>query len=110
MAAEQRSPEQIEADLAAARARMSANISQLINEIHPKIIKQRQMDEAKDALRREFAFYKSQIIDDNGPRYDRIVVFGGALAGITTFLLIIRGIISASKKKRMRKITAQVNA
>jgi len=108
--AEERSPEQIEADLAAARARMSANISQLINEVHPKIIKQRQIDQAKDAAKREFAFYKSQIIDENGPRLDRIVVFGGALAGITTFLLIVRGIVSASKKKRKRKITAQVNA
>lgn len=103
MAAQNRSADQIEADLAAARARMSANISQLINEVHPKILKQRQIDGAKEMARREFAFYKSQVVDENGPRLDRIVVFGGAIAGITTFLLVIRGIVSAARKRQRRK-------
>lgn len=110
MAGHNRKADEIEADLAAARARMSANITELVNQVHPQIIKQRQIDQAKASAKSEFNYYKSQIVDENGLRLDRVVVLGSALAGAVTFLLVVRGIVSSNRKRRARKVVAKVSA
>ena len=103
MAGRDREADQIEADLAAARARMSANLTELVNQVHPKVVVQRQVEQAKASAKNEFNYYKSQIVDDNGLRLDRVIVFGGALAGFFTFMLVIRGIIGSARKRSARK-------
>ncbi|MGL5406490.1 MAG: DUF3618 domain-containing protein [Propionibacteriaceae bacterium] len=90
MADNARTKEQIQNDLIAARARLSDNIENLVNEVHPKAVKDRTIADAKAFVVTEVNNVKSQVVDENGLRYDRLVIMGGAAAGIATVVGIIR--------------------
>lgn len=87
------SKSEIEADLAGARARLSGNLESLIDEMHPKHIADRQLENAKGIASEEFSRAKSQIKDDDGWRTDRLALIGGSIAGIVAFLLIVRALV-----------------
>lgn len=99
MAEDTRSTSQIEADIAAARARLSTHVTELIGQIHPKVIVQKQKEEATTAVKAQVRNLKGQFVDENGLRLDRIVTIGGAVAGTVTFLLVVRGLVNRSKKQ-----------
>lgn len=81
----------IEADLAAARTRLSANVASLIDEIHPNRIAERQVEGVKQMASAEFDNAKSQFIDaDGNARVGRIVAIGGAVAGAVAFLVLLK--------------------
>lgn len=88
-----RTTSQIEADLSASRARIAASLSTLIDQVHPNRIKQRQVaqfrllgDNAKENA-------KSLLFNARGDlRTERIGVLAGAVAGLVSFVLIIRAI------------------
>lgn len=85
---------EIEADLAAARARLSTGVEDLIDQVHPTRVKQRQVDGFKQLANAELENAKSQVIDpDGGLRTDRIAVVAGAVAGLVAFIVIVRKII-----------------
>ena len=92
MADNARTKEQIQSDLIAARARLSDNIENLVNGVHPKAVKDRTIADAKAFVAAEANHVKAQIIDENGLRYDRIIIMGGAAAGVAAMVGIIRGI------------------
>ena len=89
---------QIEADIAAARARLSANVEGLINEVHPKAVVERQIDGARAFVNTEISNAKSQIKDEAGWRLDRIALAGGVVAGALAVLLAIRVIVTKLSK------------
>jgi hypothetical protein len=94
----QRSRAQIEADLAATRERLAGSIEELVGEVHPKRVKQRQVAAAKSFLRDEIANAKAQIIYPNGElRSVRLAGIGGAAAGFVTFILVVRRIVRGGK-------------
>ncbi len=89
-----RSKQDIEAEITAARERLAANVAGLINQVHPKAVVQRGIDEAPGLAATEFANAKSQIVDENGSlRTERVLLIGGAVAGIVTFVLLVRRIL-----------------
>lgn len=89
----ERSKSEIEADLAAARGRLSGNVEGLIDELHPKHIADRQIENAKGIAADEFNRAKSQIKGDDGWRTDRLALIGGSVAGVVAFLLIVRALV-----------------
>ncbi|GAA2099003.1 hypothetical protein GCM10009841_12620 [Microlunatus panaciterrae] len=94
-----RTQQQIEADMAAARERLTASVETLIDRVHPQRIKQRQIANVKQLAHTELENAKAQVVDENGLRTGRLVILGAAVAGFVTFVLIIRKIRSGGKKK-----------
>lgn len=94
-----RSRAQIEADLAATRDRLGASIEQLIHQVHPQRVKERQIESAKALARAEVANLRSQVFYPNGElRTARLAAVGGAVAGFVTFVLVVRKIVRGGKK------------
>ena len=88
------SKQDIEAEITAARERLAANVAGLINQVHPKAVVQRGIDEDRGLAATEFANAKSQIVDENGSlRTERVLLIGGAVAGMVTFVLLVRRIL-----------------
>ena len=89
----ERSKAQIEADLAASRARISANISELVDEVHPKRIVQRQVESAKEIARTEATALTGLVRTEDGRwRTDRLAAIGAAVAGVIGAVLVAKGI------------------
>lgn len=97
-----RSATEIQADLAAARSRMSSNVEGLVTEVHPKAVKQRAVDDAKDLLNREVENAKYQVKDENGWRTDRLTVAGAVAGAVTAFVVVVRLVRRALRKKKNR--------
>ncbi|MBO0811225.1 MAG: DUF3618 domain-containing protein [Microlunatus sp.] len=90
---------QIEAELAASRERLASSIEQLIDQVHPQRIKQRQIESAKTLARAEVANVRSQFFHPNGElRATRLAAIGGAVAGFVTFVLVVRRIVRSARK------------
>lgn len=98
-----RSKQQLESDIAAARDRLASSVEDLVDQVHPNRIKQRQVANVKQLASAEIDNAKAQVFDENGLRTDRLVIAGAAVAGFVTFLLIIRKITSAGKKSAGKK-------
>jgi len=78
-----RSTEQIEADIAATRARLASTVDELVDRAHPKNVAKRQVEQAK-----------AQVFDERGQlRTQKLVAVGGALVGIVGMLLMIRRLV-----------------
>ena len=95
-----RSRSQIEADLAATRARLSIGLEDLIDQIHPSKVKQRQVSNVKTLLQGEFDNAKSQFKTVSGEwRVDRIAMIGGSVVGAVVLIAVLRGIVRRGKVK-----------
>lgn len=96
----QRSRSQIEADLAATRARLSANLEDLIGQVHPQAIKQRQITNVKTLVRGEINNAKSQFQTETGEwRLDRIAMIAGSVVGTIVVVAVLRTIVRRGKVK-----------
>ncbi|MFT4216601.1 MAG: DUF3618 domain-containing protein [Micropruina sp.] len=94
-----RSKQDIEAEIAAARQRLADNVAGLINQVHPKAVMQRSIDDARGFAATEFANAKAQVVDEYGNlRTERLLLIGGAVAGVVTFVLLVRGILKNARK------------
>ena len=88
-----RSVSQLKSDIAAARARMNANVEGLVKEVHPQAVKERAIDDAKAFAMAEVNSLKSQVKDEVGWRTDRLTVAGVVVAGTVAALLVLRCIV-----------------
>jgi hypothetical protein len=78
-----RTAEQIEADIAATRARLASTVDELVDRASPKNLALRQVEQAK-----------SQVFDEQGQlRTQKIVAVAGAVAGVVGVLLVIRRLV-----------------
>lgn len=92
------SPAQIESDLAAVRARLASSVEALVDQVHPSRIKQRQVASLKEFAAGEVDVVKAQVFDHHGDlRTGRLVAAAGAVAGVITFLALVRKIVSRRK-------------
>ncbi len=89
-----RTPEQIEADLAAARLRIAHSAEEFIDQVHPSRIKQRQVDNVKQFVGNEVDAAKALVYNAKGDlRTERLIAIAGAVVGGLVFLGIIRGLV-----------------
>ena len=94
-----RTKAQIEADLGATRDRLAAAVETLIDQVHPNRIKQRQISKFKRLGENAKENAKFLIFNARGDlRTDRIGVLVGAVAGLASFVLIIRAIGRRGRK------------
>ena len=78
-----RTAEQIEADIAATRARLASTVDELVDRAKPKNLALRQVEQAK-----------SQVFDEQGQlRTQKIVAVAGAVVGVVGVLLVIRRLV-----------------
>ena len=87
-----RTVDEIRADLASNRARMSASFGEFVEEVKPKNVAKRGVEQAKGFVNEEFQAAKAQIKDDSGWRTDRILAIGGAIVGVVVFAVTLRSI------------------
>lgn len=84
-----RTVEEIQADLATNRARMAASFGDFIEEVKPKNVAKRGVDQARGFVSDEFQAAKSQIKDESGWRTDRLIAIGGAILGVVVFVVTV---------------------
>jgi anti-sigma factor RsiW len=78
-----RNTEQIEADIAATRARLASTVDELVDRAHPKNVAKRQVEQAK-----------AQVFDESGRlRTQKLVAVGGAVVGVVGMLLVLRRLV-----------------
>ncbi len=78
-----RSPEQIEADIAATRARLASTVDELVDRAHPRNVAKRQVEQAK-----------AQVFDERGElRTQKLVAVGAAVVGVVGVLVMIRKLV-----------------
>lgn len=95
---------EIRADLARNRARVADSLEDFVEEVHPKNIARRGINEAKGFVADEFNAAKAQVKDANGWRTDRLLAIGGAVLGVVVFAVTINAIAG----RRTRSVQAQV--
>ena len=89
-----RTPEQIEADLAAARLRIAHSTEEFIDQVHPSRIKQRQVDNVKQFVGNEVDAAKALVYNARGElRTERLLAVAGAVLGGLVFIAIVRGLV-----------------
>ena len=89
-----RTKAEIEAEIAAARDRLAINVEGLINQVHPRAVVQRSIDDARSFAAGEFAQAKAQVVDQQGNlRLERVGLLVGAVVGAITFVLLARSIL-----------------
>lgn len=98
-ASDPRSAEEIESDIAASRARLSADVEEFVDRVQPNRVKERVIGEAKEFASTEFDNAKAQFVEDHKPRWDRIALVGGAVVGSAVFVLVLRAIVAAARNK-----------
>ena len=93
MAEGTRSKEQIQAEIAAARARLASNVEGLITQAHPKAVAARAVQDAKAFAAGEFQAAKAQFVAVDGtPRTTRLAALAVAVLGGVAFLMVARSI------------------
>lgn len=93
-----RSVAEIRADLARNRAEFAGSVGGLIDEVNPKNVAKRGVEDAKGFVAAEFQAAKAQIKDEQGWRTDRLLVIGGAILGIVVFAITVNSISNARNK------------
>lgn len=78
-----RTPEQIEADIAATRARLASTVDELVERAHPKNVVKHQVDQAR-----------AQVFDAEGRlRTQKVAAVGGAAVAVVGALLLFRRLV-----------------
>jgi hypothetical protein len=86
-----RSKSEIEADLGANRDRLAASISELIDEVHPKRIKERTVGRIRAELQARLDDVRAYFFNARGDvRTDHVVKVSSVAAGTLTLLLALR--------------------
>ena len=99
-----RSVAEIRADLARNRLNFADSVGDFREEINPKNIAKRGLEDAKGFVSGEFEAAKAQVKDANGWRTDRLLVIGGAILGLVVFAVTVNAI----SHNRTKSVTARV--
>lgn len=95
-----RTPQQIEADLAATRARLSHEAKIVVDTVHPNRIKQRQVEKVKDFVDNEVDAAKALVTDVKGKvSRQRLLAIGGAVLGGLVFVLTVGKLVRRGRSR-----------
>lgn len=93
--------EELKAEAAANRARLTESVGALAEELQPRNLAKATFEDAKTFVSSEFENAKSQIKDEYGWRVDRLIAVGGAVLGVVTFVLTVRAIVNRSRGRKL---------
>lgn len=89
-----RSKEQIEAEIAAARQRLASNIEGLITQVHPRAVVVRGIADVKGILGQEAASAKAQFVGDDGSvKTERVLYLAAAVVGSIALVAVLRSLV-----------------
>lgn len=94
-----RSKSEIEADLGANRDRLAASISELIDEVHPKRIKERTVGRIRAAVQARRDDAKAYVFNSRGDlRTDHVVKLASVVAGTLAVVLALRALLARRRR------------
>ncbi len=96
--AKHRTPDQIQADIAASLKTITDNVEGLVSEVHPTAVKDRAVGEAKTFVAEQVDNAKGMVVDRNGPRWDRIGTAAFVAVGVIVTVAILKGIARAARR------------
>lgn len=89
-----RSKAEIEAEIAAARERLAANVEGLFMQVHPKAVVANKVADARSYVSGRANAVRSELVAADGSlRIDRIGLIAAAVPGSIAFLATVRSII-----------------
>ncbi|MCL2736243.1 MAG: DUF3618 domain-containing protein [Propionibacteriaceae bacterium] len=99
--ADARTPDQIERDLAEARQRLADNLSELITQVHPKVVVHRTVlegkkqareavDEGKRIVHESVGHVKKYFKDESGWRIGSVAVAAGTAVAVVAILVLTK--------------------
>lgn len=90
----ERSKEQIEAEIAAARQRLASNVEGLITQAHPRAIALRGIADAKGFFQQEATSAKAQFVASDGSlKTERVAYLAAAVVGTIALIAILRSLV-----------------
>jgi hypothetical protein len=72
---------------------LAADIAELISQVHPRAIVHNTVADARKFVSGEFGQLKDQLVDDDGVRVERVALAAAAVAGVVTFVMVVRSIV-----------------
>ncbi|MEO7588669.1 MAG: DUF3618 domain-containing protein [Arachnia sp.] len=103
-----RSITEIRADLARNRVHFAGSVGDFVDEVNPKNVAKRGVENAKSFATSEFDAVKAEFKDEGGWRTDRLVAIGGAVLGIVVFAITLKAIGNARNKSLGDKARAAI--
>ncbi|MBK9696039.1 MAG: DUF3618 domain-containing protein [Propionibacteriaceae bacterium] len=89
-----RTKAQIEADIAAARSRLAANIESLFLQVHPRAIAARTVADARSLATERAQAVKAHFVTTDGAlKTEQVALLAAAVAGAVAFLAVVRSIV-----------------
>lgn len=89
-----RTKAEIEADIAAARERLAHEVTNLINQVHPRAVTHRAVADVRDRASRRVYAVRDQLVEPDGSLNTRhAALLGAAVAGSVAFFAVVRSIV-----------------
>lgn len=88
----ERSLTEIQADIDRSMRQIEDSLAGIINQVHPKAVAQRTVEDAKAFAADQLTSAKAQVKDQYGWRVDRLALVAGAVVGVVTFVVAVRAI------------------
>ncbi|PIF01834.1 MAG: hypothetical protein CR979_01830 [Propionibacterium sp.] len=92
-----RSTADIQADLAASRAKLVSGVQGLIDDVNPKTIAKKTVEDAKTFVSNEFRAAKSLVADDEDWQVGKVIPVAGAVLVVVAVLRIGCAILDRGK-------------
>ncbi|MCL2653456.1 MAG: DUF3618 domain-containing protein [Propionibacteriaceae bacterium] len=89
-----KTPDEIRAEIKAARDQLTDSVRGLSSEVHPSIIKQRTLQHIKETAAEKTQAVKAVFVDDAGVRWDRI----GTVVLLAASVLLVQGSLRGVKR------------
>lgn len=94
-----RTKSEIEADLGANRDRLATSVSELIDVVHPKRIKERTVGRIRAELQARAEDVRAYFVNARGDvRTDHVVTLASVVAGTLTAVLLLRALLARRKR------------
>jgi len=87
-----KTPDEIRAEIAAARQQMADGVRGLASQVHPTVIKQQTVKQVKDSVTGKVNDFKTLIVDDAGIRWDRIGTIALTVATLLAVKSTVKGV------------------
>lgn len=99
--------ERLRARIASNREQLSNNIEGLVSEVHPTAVKNRAVATVKQRIEDTKQKAKATVIDESGPRWDRIGTAVLATVGVVLVVASVRGLGHAVRLRAVRRARAR---